>query len=757
MTEEVPASTDPVEALSGMVARLRSERDGLRRAMRNRAVIEQAKGVLVERMAIDPQAAFDQLVELSTHTNVKLVDLAAALVATRAPAPAALDDDDGCLPGMEALDQFTPPEEPRPAAEPISADVEALRAQHQLLSARIGTARTYDELAATLADSAAGWPPPSAVTVLESEADGALLLVGAAGLSAESRSQWERVPPIQDLPIVAAAQTRSPVLVTDAPEDWWLSRAVVALPLLHEDRVLGVVSLGWDAPLDVDDEVCAYLYALAEPCARRFAELAAPPAGSPHAGGAEGRTDASVLPLLVESLRRPAVVLSPEYDGDRIVDFHAECGSPAAWELATAEGLDGSDGSVLTVLPQLGSQLLLPALTEVIRTGESLDLADVWLARDREGLRGSYRVDLHAARLWDRVLVTWRVHTEADLLHEQLLFAEEVADAGSFRWDLRTGEIRWSPGLYRLAGRRPADGPPTPDELEPLLDPDDLAGVPKAVDGTLREGRTLRVELRGAGPLAGRRLRVTAEPKTEPDGTLWAVLGTVQDVTPPARDPRADMAAAARRHRLLDELLAPPPARYAGPGLEVSALAGGLGSWYDIVPATDGGTLLLVGEVAGDGAVAAAQRLRHAAAAYAVAGLAPAGLLAGLNAFLRQREPGRTATVVAARVEPGGRSVRWAVAGQVVPLLYPAADPPRVPAGPLGLPLGVTDGVGYDESEAALAPGDRLLLYPEGLLAGGLAGGLATLLAAGDPDLAALAEGRDLALLLARFPGASGR
>ncbi|MFD1073068.1 SpoIIE family protein phosphatase [Longispora fulva] len=748
MTEEVPASTDPVEALSGMVARLRSERDGLRRAMRNRAVIEQAKGVLVERMAIDPQTAFDQLVELSTHSNVKLVELAAALVATRAPAPTAVDE--GRQPGVAALDRLATTGEPRPAPVPVSADLEALRAQHQLLSGRVATSRSYDELAETLADSAAGWPPPSTVMVMESEADGALLLLGAWGLSAESRSQWERVPPIQDLPIVAAAQTRSPVLVAHAPDDRWLSRAVVALPLVRDDRVLGVISLGWDAPLVVDDEVRTYLFALAEPCARRFAELAAPPPGSPHDGGAEGRTDTSVLPLLVEALRRPAVVLVPEYDDDRIVDFHAECASPAAWELATTEGLDASDASVLTVLPQLGSQVLLPALAEVVRTGESLDLADVWVSPEREGLRGSYLVDLHVARLWDRLLVTWRVHAEADLLHEQLLFSEEVLDAGSFRWNLRTGETRWSPGLYRLAGRRPGDGPFPVEQADRLVDPEDLAGLPKAVDDTLRAGRALRVDLRGAGHLAGRRLRVTAEPRTDPDGTLWAVLGTVQDVTPTGtRDPRAELAAASRRHRLLDELLAPPSARHDATGLAVSARAGGLGSWHDIVPAPDGGTLFLDGEVAGDGAVAAAQQLRHAAAAYAVAGLAPGGLLAGLNAFLRQREPGRTATVVAARVAPGGRTVRWAVAGQVIPLLYPAADAPRVLAGPLGLPLGVTDGVGYDESESPLQPGDRLLLYPEGLLAGGLAGGLATLLAARDPDLEALAGGRDLSLLLA--------
>ncbi len=60
---------------------LRAERDGLREAMRNRAVIEQAKGILAARHGIDPDAAFDRLRGESQRRNVRLAELAAALVA----------------------------------------------------------------------------------------------------------------------------------------------------------------------------------------------------------------------------------------------------------------------------------------------------------------------------------------------------------------------------------------------------------------------------------------------------------------------------------------------------------------------------------------------------------------------------------------------------------------------------------------------------------------------------------------------------
>ena len=47
-------SAEPAEALAALVAKLRAELTGVRTAMRNRAVIEQAKGVLVERLGVSP-------------------------------------------------------------------------------------------------------------------------------------------------------------------------------------------------------------------------------------------------------------------------------------------------------------------------------------------------------------------------------------------------------------------------------------------------------------------------------------------------------------------------------------------------------------------------------------------------------------------------------------------------------------------------------------------------------------------------------
>ena len=63
---------------------------GLKRAMESRAVIEQAKGVIMARTGCDAARAFQLLVAQSQHENRKLRELASALVEGVAHPPATL-------------------------------------------------------------------------------------------------------------------------------------------------------------------------------------------------------------------------------------------------------------------------------------------------------------------------------------------------------------------------------------------------------------------------------------------------------------------------------------------------------------------------------------------------------------------------------------------------------------------------------------------------------------------------------------------
>ncbi|MBO0871242.1 MAG: ANTAR domain-containing protein, partial [Micromonosporaceae bacterium] len=69
------------------VQRLEGEVAGLRRAMRTRGLIEQAKGMLAERFSCDPEQAFEYLSKLSQDANVRVTDIAADVVGAPRPAP----------------------------------------------------------------------------------------------------------------------------------------------------------------------------------------------------------------------------------------------------------------------------------------------------------------------------------------------------------------------------------------------------------------------------------------------------------------------------------------------------------------------------------------------------------------------------------------------------------------------------------------------------------------------------------------------
>ena len=52
----------------------------LQRALESRAVIDQAKGILIRDHRISPEAAFDLLVKLSSSSNQKLREIAREIV-----------------------------------------------------------------------------------------------------------------------------------------------------------------------------------------------------------------------------------------------------------------------------------------------------------------------------------------------------------------------------------------------------------------------------------------------------------------------------------------------------------------------------------------------------------------------------------------------------------------------------------------------------------------------------------------------------
>lgn len=128
------------KALRSLVDALEDEVTGLRDSARLRAVIEQAKGVLVERYKISPSEAFDRLRSISQKQNARLVDVAATVLGLAAPS------DDGEAAAAEDADLPRQMQESSAVSEPWRS----LRGREQVRVAAVGVA--VESLAAATAD-----------------------------------------------------------------------------------------------------------------------------------------------------------------------------------------------------------------------------------------------------------------------------------------------------------------------------------------------------------------------------------------------------------------------------------------------------------------------------------------------------------------------------------------------------------------------------------------------------------------------------
>ncbi|MEV8533880.1 SpoIIE family protein phosphatase [Streptomyces sp. NPDC051211] len=163
----------------------------------------------------------------------------------------------------------------------------------------------------------------------------------------------------------------------------------------------------------------------------------------------------------------------------------------------------------------------------------------------------------------------------------------------------------------------------------------------------------------------------------------------------------------------------PPPL----PGLHVASLYQPAqathevgGDWYDVIPLADDKTALVVGDVMGNGIDAAATmgRLRTATCTLADLDLDPDQVLQHLDKITQGLEH-YIATCIYAVYDPRAHQCRTANAGHLPPVLAPAGRHPQLLDLPTGAPLGV-GGVPFHTTTFDLKPGDRLVLYTDGLV-----------------------------------------
>jgi len=239
-----------LDELTATVEALSNELAHLHRAMQLRAIIEQAKGVLMSQDGIGAQAAFDRLREISQRENARLVDVAATIVGATLPSGDKLDVAETALP-----DRVRPSQSSSPTWRSLRAQPEV---QHGAAGAVLDVlaAGTEDgREAATLVRDFLAPLGVEAVSLWRTRADASIEQVGQVGYASDTVSAWRRVPLSVDIPVSRAAREAKGVFTESsraAVEEFPLLKGVVrnneslsAVPVLEHGAVTGVISMSW--------------------------------------------------------------------------------------------------------------------------------------------------------------------------------------------------------------------------------------------------------------------------------------------------------------------------------------------------------------------------------------------------------------------------------------------------------------------------------------------------------------------------------
>lgn len=144
------------------------------------------------------------------------------------------------------------------------------------------------------------------------------------------------------------------------------------------------------------------------------------------------------------------------------------------------------------------------------------------------------------------------------------------------------------------------------------------------------------------------------------------------------------------------------------------------GDFYDVFPIAGGAWAMVIGDVSGQGVLAAALTalVRYTVRAAARMWQSPSEILRFTNTAVLEQERGeRFCTVLVCVLRPriDGAEVTISAGGHHLPLHVPARGEPR-PAGRVGTALGLVDELEVSDTTVHLGPGDLLVLTTDGVL-----------------------------------------
>ncbi|MFJ2593609.1 SpoIIE family protein phosphatase [Streptomyces erythrochromogenes] len=741
-------ASSEVLALAKVVARLRSEIADLEGVAASTAVLERAEGVLMAQTGISADAAYERLLERAAQRGRTLMEECwLALGRIR--------------PGVTPVVPLPPPAPAEGSQRPpgpavgtaVSADgppdEDGLRPLLPRIAECLAEAGDEGDVAEMLRAVLAEAVGVDAVMIYTVTAAGSLELTGHAGVDHELADQWSHVPPLSGVAALEAIAARHPVWLEDPvqdarryllignPPERWPSRAWIPVP--SDGIARAAVGFLRTRPGPFDPDTRTLLRRAVRLCGALLCAY-----GRPDDGGAEGAVapDAVAhLQRILDVLSGPAVLLTPLRSATgEIEDYRIDAAAPESVDVAGRRGKELIGRKVLETYPTVAGTALWEGYQDTLATGAVYEGEPFRYQEVGAGFPQESVYSVRATRLGERLVVSWIRHDTNEREIRRLADMQRLGNLGWAGWNLTTDRVVWSDQVYAIFDRDAALGPIGLEELPRYVLPDDQPGIGAAVRRLLRLGHAVNQSFRITTADGVRHLRIVVESQTDANGTPVEVHGFFQDVTA-LRDAelalreseravlvqrgmlQAERALAAR----LQATLLPIPEQ----SLELAGLCVGVactpadsgvnvgGDWYSAIELTDKSALFVVGDVAGHGlaAVGTMAQLRFTAKGMAITGSALIDVLRRLNNLLlhTDSEPSATATMVIGRYEPEDRRLTWARAGHLPPLLLRGGRATFLPQ-PDGCLLGAARDSAYGQAVIDLLPGDRLLLYTDGLV-----------------------------------------
>ena len=332
-------------------------------------------------------------------------------------------------------------------------------------------------------------------------------------------------------------------------------------------------------------------------------------------------------------------------------------------------------------------------------------------------------------------------------LRDHLALALVAGGLGAWEWDVTHDRVTWDATLESIYGLEPGQFDGSHSSYSAMIHPEDREAATRRSADARAAGRPFEVEhriIRADG--AVRWTHGWAQPLFDDEGHLISFIGVVADVTDRRDDielrdralaaetaARTEAELAVQRYADVAETLQRsllPPVPPEIPGLDIATcyhpaldgLAVG-GDFYDIARTGRNTWVLMLGDVCGKGAAAAALTglVRYSARTAAMQGGGPAAVLRQVNEVLRRDrldEPDvRFATMTFARLRPRQASldITFANGGHPNPYVLRRDGTVETP-GSSGTLLGVLTDAAFSNTTTKLGPGDTFIVLTDGVL-----------------------------------------